>query len=80
MQPMPMPRRRSRPVHPFRILLMSQGVTVTDAAEALAVSRPLLSAVLGGHRPASPALAARMAALETALRQEDRDGVGDDRA
>ena len=75
-----LPRRRTRPAHPFRLLLMTQGVTVTDAAEALAVSRPMLSAVLYGHRPASPALAARMALLEDALRQEERDGVGDGRA
>lgn len=76
MQTMTLPRRTYRPPHPFRVLLLSAGVTVTDAAKALAVSRPLLSAVLHGHRPASTALAARMADLETAMRREqDNDGV-----
>lgn len=74
------PRRRLRPATPFRILLLEKGVTVSDAAEALGVSRPLLSAVLHGHRPASKALAARIATLDAALRQED-DGMADhDRA
>ncbi len=55
------------PVHPGEVLradvLGELGLSVTDAADRLGVSRVALSRVLNGHAAISPALALR---LETA--------------
>lgn len=52
------------PPHPGEILrelcLMPLGLTVTDAAEALGVSRKTLSAILNGRAGISPEMAIRL--------------------
>ena len=70
-----LPRRSPR--HPLHRVLVSSGVTVTDAAMALGCSRAWLSGVIHGHRTPGPDLAARMGELELALREE-LVGVDDD--
>lgn len=72
-----LPRRSPR--HPLHRVLVSSGVTVTDAAMALGCSRAWLSGVIHGHRTPGPDLAARMGELELALR-EDAGGVGHEHA
>jgi antitoxin HigA-1 len=55
--------RMKNPVHPGEILkediLAEAGVTVSGAAEILAVGRPALSAVLNGRASLSPEMALR---------------------
>ena len=57
--------RMHKPPHPGEILrdlcLAPLGVTVTDAAEALGVSRKTLSSILNGHAGISPEMAIRLA-------------------
>lgn len=59
--------RMHKPAHPGEILrelyLEPMGVTITDAAEALGVSRKHLSAVVNAHAPVSPDMAMRLAAV-----------------
>ena len=54
------------PCHPGKILKMDYleplGLSVTDAAAGLRVSRPNLSAIVNGHRAVSPEMAYRLAA------------------
>lgn len=76
-----LPRRRVRPPdHPFHHVLAASGVTISDAAKALGISRVWLSSILNGHQKPNQALAARMADLEQALREESMVGVSDGRA
>jgi addiction module HigA family antidote len=52
------------PAHPGRIVrtsLEEMGLTVTDAARMLNVSRPTLSTLLNGHAGISPEMAVRLA-------------------
>ncbi len=74
------PRRTPPAVHPLHRAILATGVTVTDAAQALGVSRAWLSDVLHGKRRPGPDLAARMGDLERALREEITVGVGNERA
>jgi addiction module HigA family antidote len=52
------------PSHPGEVLssmyLEPMGVSITDAAEALGVSRKHLSAIVNGAAPVSPDMAARL--------------------
>jgi addiction module HigA family antidote len=56
--------RMHNPPHPGEIIktlcLEPLGVTVTQAAEALGVSRKTLSAILNGHAGISPEMAVRL--------------------
>lgn len=53
------------PAHPGEILrelyLGPMGLTITEAAEALGVSRKHLSAIANGHVPVTPDMAMRLA-------------------
>lgn len=57
------------PVHPGEVLredvLRELGLSVTDAARRLGISRVALSRVLNGHAAISPALALRLEAANT---------------
>ncbi len=59
--------RMHKPAHPGEILrelyLEPMGVTITEAAEALGVSRKHLSAIVNTHAPVSPDMAMRLAAV-----------------
>jgi addiction module HigA family antidote len=59
-----MPQQMHNPPHPGEILrelcLQPLGLTVTDAARALGVSRKTLSAVLNGRAGISPEMAVRL--------------------
>lgn len=56
--------RMHNPPHPGEILrelcLEPLGISVTDAAEALGVSRKTLSAIVNGHSGISPEMAIRL--------------------
>ena len=56
--------RMHNPPHPGEILkslcLEPLGLTVTDAAQALGVSRKTLSSILNGHAGISPEMAVRL--------------------
>lgn len=58
--------RMHNPAHPGEILremyLKPLGVTVTQAAEALGVSRKHVSAIVNGRAPVTPDMAVRLAA------------------
>ena len=64
------PRRTPPAAHPLHRALLYAGVSVSDAALALGVSRAWLSAVIHGKSRPGPDLAARMGDLEAALREE----------
>lgn len=54
---------RRRPTHPgyvVRVELEELGMTVTDAAERLGVSRPSLSALVNENRSVSPLMALKL--------------------
>jgi antitoxin HigA-1 len=57
--------RMYKPPHPGEVLrelcLEPLGISVTQAAEALGVSRKTLSAILNGHSGISPEMALRLA-------------------
>lgn len=59
--------RMHHPAHPGEILremyLKPLGVTVTQAAEALGVSRKHVSAIVNGRAPVTPDMAVRLAAV-----------------
>src|SRR5882672_5564957 len=59
-------KRMHHPAHPGEILrelyLKPMGVSVTQAAEALRVSRKHISAIVNGHAPVTPDMAMRLAA------------------
>lgn len=59
--------RMHNPAHPGEILremyLKPLGVTVTQAAEALGVSRKHVSAIVNGRAPVTPDMAVRLAAV-----------------
>ena len=65
-----LPRRRSRPLHPFHKILLVNGVAVADAARALKVSRAWLSGCLNGRSNPGKELAARMGELAASLGTE----------
>lgn len=56
--------RMARPAHPGHFVRMEivepLGLTVTDAAKALGVTRPALSALLNGRAALSPEMALRI--------------------
>ena len=56
--------RMHNPPHPGRVIkqlcLEPLGVSVTQAAEALGISRKTLSAILNGHTGISPEMAVRL--------------------
>lgn len=56
--------RMARPAHPGQFVRMEVveplGLTVTDAAKALGVTRPALSALLNGRAALSPEMALRI--------------------
>jgi antitoxin HigA-1 len=58
--------RMHNPAHPGEVLrelyLEPMGVTVTEAADALGVSRKHVSAIVNGRAPVSPDMAMRLAA------------------
>jgi antitoxin HigA-1 len=59
-------KRMHHPAHPGEILrelyLKPLGVSVTEAAAALRVSRKHISAIVNGRAPVTPDMAARLAA------------------
>jgi len=59
--------RMHNPAHPGEILrelyLKPLGVTVTQAAEALGVTRKHVSAIVNGRAPVTPDMAVRLAAV-----------------
>ena len=59
--------RMDNPAHPGEILrdlyLTPLGVTITQAAEALGVSRKHVSAIVNGRAPVTPDMAMRLAAV-----------------
>jgi antitoxin HigA-1 len=59
--------RMHKPAHPGEILrelyLEPMGVTITQAAEALGVSRKHVSAIVNGRVPVTPDMAMRIAAV-----------------
>lgn len=59
-----MSRQKRAPVHPGAILrenvLPALGLTVSQAARDLGVSRQLLHGILGGSRPVTPEMAVRL--------------------
>jgi addiction module HigA family antidote len=59
------PMRMHGPSHPGEILrelyLKPMGVTITEAAEALGVTRKHISAIVNGRAPVSPDMAMRLA-------------------
>lgn len=62
--------RKRRPTHPGRILvghyLEPRGITVSDFARTLEISRKHLSDIVNGHKRITPAIAVRLAhALDT---------------
>jgi addiction module HigA family antidote len=61
------PARMHNPSHPGEILrelyLIPMGVTVTEAAEALGVTRKHLSAIVNGRVSVTPDMAMRLAAV-----------------
>lgn len=73
--------RMHNPLHPGEILrelcLEPLGITVTDAAQALGVSRKTLSAILNGKAGISPQMALRLSIAfdttpESSLAQQSR--------
>jgi len=58
--------RMHNPAHPGEILrelyLEPLGITITEAAEALGVSRKHVSAIINGRAPVTPDMAMRLAA------------------
>ena len=74
--------RMHNPPHPGKIIkalcLEPLGVTVTQAAEALGVSRKTLSAILNGRAGISPEMAVRLSiAFGTSAESEARVGIED---
>ena len=61
------PARMHNPSHPGEILrefyLEPMGVTITQAADALGVSRKHVSAIVNGRVPVTPDMAMRLAAV-----------------
>lgn len=61
--------RMANPAHPGEILrelyLEPMGVTITEAAEALGVSRKHISAIVNGRAPVTPDMAMRLAVVFT---------------
>ena len=59
--------RMASPAHPREILrdlyLEPMNVTITEAAEALGVSRKHVSAIVNGRSPVTPDMAMRLAAV-----------------
>ncbi|MEO8064079.1 MAG: HigA family addiction module antitoxin [Pseudomonadota bacterium] len=59
--------RMANPAHPGEILrglyLEPMNVTITEAAEALGVSRKHVSAIVNGRAPVTPDMAMRLAAV-----------------
>jgi addiction module HigA family antidote len=59
--------RMANPAHPGEILrelyLEPMGVTITEAAEALGVSRKHVSAIVNGRAPVTPDMAMRLAVV-----------------
>ncbi len=59
-----MPMRMLKPVHPGIFIkseiIEAYGLTITDAAKLLQVSRPTLSTLLNGHASLSGEMATRM--------------------
>lgn len=59
--------RMHNPAHPGEILrelyLEPMGITITEAAEALDVSRKHVSAIINGHSPVTPDMAMRLAVV-----------------
>lgn len=59
--------RMHNPAHPGEILLEMYlkplGVTITDAAAALGVTRKHVSAIVNGRAPVTPDMAVRLAAV-----------------
>jgi antitoxin HigA-1 len=59
--------RMANPAHPGEILrdlyLEPMNVTITEAAEALSVSRKHVSAIVNGRAPVTPDMAMRLAAV-----------------
>lgn len=60
-------RRMHKPSHPGEVLrelyLTPMSVTVTEAADALRVSRKHVSAIVNGRAPVTPDMALRLAAV-----------------
>lgn len=58
--------RMHNPAHPGEVLrelyLEPMGITITQAAEALGVSRKHISAIINGRAPVTPDMAMRLAA------------------
>jgi len=61
------PAKMHNPSHPGEILrelyLKPMGVTITEAAEALAVTRKHVSAIVNGRAPVTPDMAMRLAVV-----------------
>lgn len=53
-------RRPTHPGHVVRMELYELDITVTEAAERLAVSRPTLSALVNENKPVTPRMALRL--------------------
>jgi antitoxin HigA-1 len=61
------PTRMHNPSHPGEILrelyLKPMGITITEAAEALGVSRKHVSTIVNGRAPVTPDMAMRLAVV-----------------